>query len=54
MVTELQIEQLGFDSWQGLGIFLLAIMSKPPLGPTQHPNQRVLGFLSPMVKQWSM
>jgi hypothetical protein len=29
----------GFESQQWLGSFLLTTMSKPALGPTQHPTQ---------------
>jgi hypothetical protein len=34
---------LGFDFWQGLGIFLFITMSRMALGPTQSPIQWVLG-----------
>jgi hypothetical protein len=42
---------LGFDSWWGLGIFLLITVSKLALGPTQPPIQWVLEALSLGVKQ---
>jgi hypothetical protein len=32
------IRVLGFDSQQGLGIFLFTTMSRTALGPTQPPN----------------
>jgi hypothetical protein len=35
-----------FDSRHGLGIFLFTTASRPALGPTQPPIQRVLGVLS--------
>jgi hypothetical protein len=41
---------LGFDSWQGLGIFLFTTMSRTALGPTQPPIQGVPGALSLGVK----
>jgi len=39
-----------FESWQSLGIFLFTTASKPVLGPTQPPIQRVPGVLSLIVK----
>jgi hypothetical protein len=36
----------GFDSWQGLGIFLFTTMSRKALGPTQPPIQWVVEALS--------
>jgi hypothetical protein len=42
---------LGFDSWQGLGIFLITTASRTAPGPTQPPIQWVLGTLSLGVKQ---
>jgi hypothetical protein len=42
---------LGFDSWQGLGIFLFTTASETALGPTQLPIQWVLGALSLGVKR---
>jgi hypothetical protein len=44
------IRVLGFDSWQGLGIFLFTTMSRTALGPTQPPIQLVPGALSLRVK----
>jgi len=40
----------GFESRQGLGIFLFTIVSRPVLGPTQPPIQWVPGTLSLEVK----
>jgi hypothetical protein len=45
------IRVLGFDSQQGLGIFLFTTMSRTLLGPTQPPIQWVPGVLSLGVKQ---
>jgi len=42
---------LGFDSHQGLGIFLFTTMSRMALGPTKPPIQCVLGALSLGVKR---
>jgi len=44
------IRFLGFDSWQGLGIFLFTTASIMALGPTQPPIQWVPGALSLEVK----
>jgi hypothetical protein len=41
---------LGFDSRQGLGIFLFTTVSRKALGPTQPPIQWVPGALSRGVK----
>jgi hypothetical protein len=41
----------GFESWQGLGIFLFTTMSSPALGSIQPPIQGVLGALSLGVKR---
>jgi len=43
--------QVGFDSLEGLRIFLFATASRLAVGPTQHPLQWVTGALSPGVKQ---
>jgi hypothetical protein len=40
----------GFDPRRGQRIFPLASVSRPALGPTQHPVQWVPGVLSPGVK----
>jgi hypothetical protein len=42
---------LGFDSRQGLGIFLFTTASRTALGPTQSPIQWVQGALSLGVKR---
>jgi hypothetical protein len=42
---------LGFDSWQGLAIFLFTTMSRMALGPTQHPIQWIPGALSLGIKR---
>jgi hypothetical protein len=44
------IRVLGFDSQQGLGIFLFITASGTAMGPTQPPIQWVLGALSLGVK----
>jgi hypothetical protein len=41
---------LGFDSWQGLGIFIFTTTSRMALGPAQPPIQWILGALSLGVK----
>jgi hypothetical protein len=45
------IRVLGFNSWQGLGIFLFTTVSRTALVPTKPPIQWVLGALSLGVKQ---
>jgi hypothetical protein len=45
------VRVLGFDSWQGLGIFLFTTASMMALGPTQPAIQGVPGSLSLGVKQ---
>jgi hypothetical protein len=45
------LDERGFDSRQGLGIFLFTTASKTALGPTQPPIQLVLGALSLGVKR---
>jgi hypothetical protein len=42
---------LGFDSWQGLGIFPFTTASRTALVPTQPPIQWVQGALSLGVKR---
>jgi hypothetical protein len=45
------LNDLGFDSWRGLGIFLFATASRTALGPTQTSIQGVSGALSLGLKQ---
>jgi hypothetical protein len=45
------LDDLGFDSWRGLGIFLFDTRFRPVLGPTQPSIQRVPGALSLGVKR---
>jgi hypothetical protein len=45
------IEDLGFDSRPGLGIFLFTTASRTALGPTQPPIQWVCGVPSLRVKR---
>jgi hypothetical protein len=52
--TGWMIRVLGFDSQQGLGIFLVTTASRTALGPTQPPIQWVPGVLSLGVKQPGM
>jgi len=40
------LDDRGFESLQGLGIFLFTTMSRPALGPIQPPIQWVPGALS--------
>jgi hypothetical protein len=49
-VTRLRAGRLDFDSQQGKIIFLIAIESRPALGPNQPPIQGYPGFY-PGVKQ---
>jgi hypothetical protein len=44
------LDDQGFESWQGLEIFLFTTLSRPVLGPTQPPNQWIPGVLSLAVK----
>jgi hypothetical protein len=45
------LDDRGFDSRRGLGIFLFTTASRPVLGPIQPPIQWVQGFLSLGVKR---
>jgi hypothetical protein len=45
------LDDQGFESWQGLGIFLFTAMFRLALGLTQAPIQWVAGALSLGVKQ---
>jgi hypothetical protein len=49
--TFFRLDDRGFVSRQGLGIFLLTIASRPSVGSTQPPIQWVSGFLSLRVKE---
>jgi hypothetical protein len=42
---------LGFNFWQGQGIFLVSITSRPAIRPTQPPIQWIRGAGSPVVKR---
>jgi hypothetical protein len=46
-----RLNDRGFESQQGLGIFLFTTASKPALVPTQPPIQWVLGAISLEVKR---
>jgi hypothetical protein len=46
-VIRLQDGRLGFNPWQGLGIFLFPTVSRPAPEPTQIPIQWVPGTISP-------
>jgi hypothetical protein len=45
------LDHRGFESRQGLGLFLLTSASRPSLGSTQHPIQWVTGALSLGIKR---
>jgi hypothetical protein len=51
IVTWLRAGRSGFESQQGLKIFLFATSSRPALGPTQPPIQGVPGALSMGVRR---
>jgi hypothetical protein len=51
IATSLRAGRSGFDSRQGLGIFLFATASRPAVGSTQPPMQWVPGALSPEVNR---
>jgi hypothetical protein len=53
IMTELRARWAGFNyqQEQSYDFFLIATVSRPVLGPTQPPNQWVLGALSPEVKR---
>jgi hypothetical protein len=46
-----ELDDWGFGSQQGLGIFVFTTASKPALGPTQPPIQWVPGAISLVVKR---
>jgi hypothetical protein len=50
-IVQLIVLLTRFDSRQGLGIFLLAITSRPALDPTQPRINWVAGVLSPGIKR---
>jgi hypothetical protein len=50
ITTRPQAARSGFDSRQGLGIFLFATASRPAVRPTQPPIQWVPGVTSTRVK----
>jgi hypothetical protein len=47
----IQVGRLGFDAWQGQETFLYSTATRPALGLTQPPTQRVPGTLSSEVKR---
>jgi hypothetical protein len=51
IATRLLAGRPGFGWRQGLGILLFATASRPVLGPTQLPIQRVPGALAPGVRR---
>jgi hypothetical protein len=51
MATGYGLDEQGFNTWWGLGIFPFDTMSRLALGPTQPPIHWVSGALSPGVKQ---
>jgi hypothetical protein len=46
-----RVDDLGFDSWRGLGIILFTTASRTALGPTQPSIQWVRGTVSLGVKR---
>jgi len=46
MALDYRLDDRGFESRQGLGIFLFTTASRPSLETTQPPNQWVSGVLS--------
>jgi hypothetical protein len=46
-----RLDDMGFESRKGLGIFLFKTASRPALGPTQPPIQWVQGALSVGIKR---
>jgi hypothetical protein len=51
IAQQYESDDRGFESWQGLGIFLFTTVSRPVLRTTQSPIQWVPGALSLGVKQ---
>jgi hypothetical protein len=45
------LDDTGFESWEGLGIFLFIMMSTPTLGSTQPPIQWIPAAFSLGVKR---
>jgi hypothetical protein len=53
MVLGYGLDDWGFESQEGVGIYFFATMSRLALGPTQRPIQWVPGALFSLVVEWS-